>query len=141
MWILAMACLAVTIAQPFDQYSGRWTAEYHGTTYVRLVLGSTSDGAPQGVMSIGESIHVDARGEVDGATEAPAPPTPMLNLRWNGTVLSFSVERGDDIRRFEFRPIDATTGELTPIISEEQRRELADDGIAPPKPFRVKKAR
>ena len=140
MWVLAVALLALTTDQPFDQYSGQWTAEYHGTTYVRLVL-SELVGAPQGVMSIGESIHVNAGGDVDGVTEAPSTLTRMLDVRWNGRVLSFSVKDGDDIHRFELRLIDANTGELTPIIPEEQRQELANDGIPLPKPFRVTKAR
>jgi hypothetical protein len=85
MWVLAMALLALTTAQPFDQYSGQWTAEYRGTTYVRLVL-SESVGAPQGVMSIGESIHVNAQGDIDGVTEAPLTLKRMLDVHWNGTV-------------------------------------------------------
>jgi hypothetical protein len=136
---LAIA-LAIVVGQPFNGYSGDWTADYHGTTYVRLALTDTV-GAPQGAMSIGESIHVDARGNVDAVTEAPSNLTRMLDVRWNGTVLSFTVKNGDDIDRFELRLIDANTGELTPIIPEEQRQELAKEGIPLPKPFPVTKAR
>jgi hypothetical protein len=139
--MLALAiALAIMVGQPFNGYSGDWTADYHGTTYVRLALTGTV-GAPQGAMSIGESIHVDARGNVDGVTEAPSNLTPMLDVRWNGTVLSFTVKNDDDIDRFELRLIDANTGELTPIIPEEQRQELAKEGIPLPKPFPVTKAR
>jgi hypothetical protein len=136
---LAIA-LAVMVGQPFNGYSGDWTADYHGTTYVRLALTDTV-GAPQGVMSIGESIHIDAQGDVDGVTAAPSTLTRMLDVRWNGTVLSFTVKNGDDVHRFELRLIDANTGELTPIIPEEQRQELAREGIPLPKPFPVTKAR
>jgi hypothetical protein len=139
MLALAMA-LVVTVGQPFNGYGGDWTADYHGTTYVRLALTDTA-GAPPGAMSIAESIHVDAQGEIDGVTEAPSKLTPMLDVHWNGTVWSFSVKNVDDVDRFEFRLIDANTGELTPIIPEEQRQELAKDGIPLPKPFRVTKAR
>jgi hypothetical protein len=128
------------VGQPFNGYSGDWTADYHGTTYVRLALTDTV-GAPQGAMSIGESIHIDARGDVDSVTEAPSKLTHMLDVRWNGTVLSFTVNNGDDVHRFELRLIDANTGELTPIIPEEQRQELAKEGIPLPKPFPVTKAR
>ena len=136
---LAVA-LAIMLGQPFNGYRGDWTANYHGTTYVRLALTDTV-GAPQGAMSIGESIHVDARGDVDGVTEAPSRLTRMFDVRWTGTVLSFSVKNGDDVHRFELRLIDANTGELTPILPEEQRQELANDGIPLPKPFPVTKAR
>jgi hypothetical protein len=136
---LAIA-LAVMVGQPVSGYSGDWTADYHGTTYVRLAL-TDAVGAPQGAMSIGESIHIDAQGDVDGVTEAPSNLTRMLDVRWNGTVLSFTVKNGDDVHRFELRLIDANTGELTPIIPEEQRQELAKEGIPLPKPFRVTKAR
>jgi hypothetical protein len=136
---LAIA-LAIMVGQPFSGYGGDWTADYHGTTYVRLALTDTV-GAQQGAMSIGESIHVDARGNVDGVTEAPSNLTRMLDVRWNGAVLSFTVKNGDDTDRFELRLIDANTGELTPIIPEEQRQELAKEGIPLPKPFPVTKAR
>ena len=140
MTAFAVVLLAVTVGQPFNGYVGEWTADYHGTTYVRLSLGDAA-GAPQGTMSIGESIHIDAQGNVDAVTEAPSTLTRMLDVRWNGAVLSFSVSTGDDVRRFELRLIDGNTGELTPIITEEQRQDLARDGIPLPKPFRVTKAR
>jgi hypothetical protein len=140
MRVLAIALLAGTVGQPINGYSGEWTADYHGTTYVRLVLGGEV-GAPQGAMSIGESIHIDAQGDVDAVAEASSTLARMFDVRWNGAVLSFSVKAGDDVHRFELRLIDANTGDLTPIIPEEQRQELAKDGIPLPKPFRVTKAR
>lgn len=140
MTAFAGVLLAVTVAQFFNAYVGEWTAGYHGTTYVRLSVGGEA-AAPQGAMSIAETIHIDAKGNVDAVTEAPSTLTRFLDVRWNGAVLSFSVGNGDDVHRFELRLIDGNTGELTPIILEEQRQELASDGIPLPKPFRVTKAR
>lgn len=139
MTAFAVVLLAVTAGQPFE-YVGDWTADYHGTTYVRLSLGDAA-GAPQGTMSIGDRIHVDAQGNVDEVTEAPSTLTRMTDVRWDGAVLSFSVGDGDAAHRFQLRLIDGNTGDLTPIITDEQRQELATDGIPLPKPFRVTKAR
>lgn len=136
----AIALAAVIVSQPLTGYSGHWTAEYRGTTYVRLVL-ADNVGAPEGSMSIGESIHTDPQGNVDGVSEAPSMLTRMVDVHWSGAVLSFAVKDGDDVERFEFRLIDANNGELTPILTEEQRQELASDRIALPKPFRVTRAR
>ncbi len=136
MTAFAAVVLAVTVGQPFSGYGGQWTADYHGTTYVRLDLGDAA-GTPHGSMSIGDRIHVDGQGNVDDVSEAPSTLARMTDVRWDGRVLSFSVGDGDDTHGFELRLIDANTGELTPLITDEQRQELATDGIPLPKPFRV----
>jgi len=140
MRVFAIALLAVTVAQPVDRYSGTWTADYNGTTYVRIVLSQVGD-APQGVMSIGKTVHVKPDGDIDLATEAPSTLTTMIDSYWNGAVLSFSVKDGDSVDRFELRMLDADTGELTPIFTERERQELANERIALPKSFRVTKGR
>jgi hypothetical protein len=93
------------------------------------------------MMSIGQSIHVDKAGDVDSATAASSTLTPMLDVRWDGAVLSFGINEGDDIDRFEFRPIDANHAELTLILSQDQRQELAADQIPLPKPFHLTRSR
>ena len=142
MRILALAFLTVTLGQPIGPYGGDWTADFHGTTYVRLVL-SDKGGAPQGAMSIGTSLHVDGQGNIDGVSEAASTLTPMLDVRRSGEVLSFSYRSGDnvDVDTFELRLIDSNTAELTLLLPEEARQELAADGIPLPKPFRLAKSR
>ncbi len=65
----------------------------------------------------------------------------MLDVRQNGDVLSFSYDNGGDVDKFELRLIDTNTAELTVLIPEEARQELAADGIPLPKPFRLAKSR
>jgi hypothetical protein len=94
---------------------------------------------PQGTMSIAQSIHTDDEGNVDSVTVGSFTPTRMLELRWNDGVLSFGINDGPDVDRFEFRPIDANHAELAPIFSEEERRQFAAEHIPLPKPIRLTK--
>ncbi len=137
---LVVAFIAIALGQSGNPLTGNWTANYHGTTYVRLTLADSAVG-PQGTMSIGESIHVDEEGNVDRVTLASATLNRMLDVRWNGGVLSFAINGGDDNDRFEFRLLDANHAELTPIISEEERQELAAERIPLPKPFPLARTR
>jgi hypothetical protein len=61
----------------------------------------------------------------------------MLDIRWNDGVLSFGINDGPDVDRFEFRLIDANHAELAPIFSE--RRQAAAEQIPLPKPFQLTK--
>ena len=135
----AIAFAGLVLGQPGNAVNGNWTANFQGTTYVRLVL---ADGAtvPQGTMSIGHTIHVGDDGNVDSVTAPSSPPTRMLDVRWNDGVLSFGINDGPDVDRFEFRLIDASHAELTMILSEEERRQAAAEHIPLPKPFRLTKA-
>ena len=140
MRLLALAFVTVMLGQPLPS-SGDWTADFHGTTYLRLALNDKA-GAPQGAMSIGKSIHVDGQGNVDRVTEAASTLSPMTDVRRSGNVLSFSYEgNGHDVSKFELRLIDTNTAELTLLISEGERKQLAAEGISLPKPFRLAKSR
>jgi hypothetical protein len=134
----AIAFVGLVLGQPGNVLNGNWTANFQGTTYVRLTF---AEGAtkPQGTMSIGQSIHVDDEGNVDSVTAASSTPTRMLDIRWNDGVLSFGINDGPDVDRFEFRLIDANHAELAPIFSDEERRQAAAEQIPLPKPFRLTK--
>ena len=142
MRLLALAFVTVMLGQSVGPYTGHWTADFHGTTYLRLTL-SDKAGAPQGALSIGKSIQVDGQGNVDRVTEAPSTLSPMTDVRRSGNVLSFSYyeDGGHDVSKFELRLIDANTAELTLLIPEEERRQLAAEGTSLPKPFRLAKSR
>ena len=140
MRLLALAFATVFFGQPLGPYSGDWTADFHGTTYVRLAF-SDKDGAPQGAMSITENVHVDKQGNIDGVTEAASTLRPLFDVRRSGEVISFSYESANDVDKFEFRLVDTNTAELTLLLPEEARQELAADGIPVPKPFRLTKSR
>ncbi|HEY7290389.1 MAG TPA: hypothetical protein VH583_11195 [Vicinamibacterales bacterium] len=137
-FVLAVATLV--LGQPLGPYSGNWTGDFHGTTFVRLTL-SDATGTPQGAMSIGSDIHVDKQGNLDGVTAAASTLRPMLDVRRSGEVVSFSYKGDNDVDQFELRLIDANTAELRVLVPEDARQELAADGIPLPKPFRLSKAR
>jgi hypothetical protein len=105
---------------------------------VRLVFAEATT-PPQGTLSIGQSVHVDDEGNVDSVTAASSTPTRMLDLRWNDGALSFRINDGPDVARFEFRLLDANHAELAPLFSGEERRQLAAGQIPLPKPFRLTK--
>ena len=138
MRLFAMAFVGLVLGQPDNVLNGNWTANFQGTTYVRMAFAEGST-VLQGTMSIGQSIHVDDEGNVDRVTAASSTPTRMLDIRWNDGVLSFGINDGPDVDRFEFRLIDANHAELTMIIPGEERRQLAAERIPLPKPFRLTK--
>lgn len=131
-----MAFLGLVFGQ-LGNVSGNWTANFQGTTYVRLAF---AEGAtvPQGTISIGQTIHVDPEGNVDSVTAISRAPTRMFDVRWKDGVLSFSVSDGPDVDRFEFRLIDANHAELAMIFTEEERRQSGTDQM-PLKPFPLTK--
>jgi len=141
MRLLALAFVTVMLGQPLGPYSGDWTADFNGTTYLRLTLNDKA-GAPQGAMSICTSIQVDGQGNVDRVTEAPSTLRPMTDVRRSGNVLSFAYDDdGHEPSNFELRLIDPNTADLTLLLPEEERQQLAAEGIPLPKPFRLAKSR
>jgi hypothetical protein len=134
----AIAFVGLMLGQPSNLLIGNWTADFQGTTYVRVEFAEGAT-APQGTMSIGQSIHVDGDGNVDRVTASSSTPTRMLDIRWNDGVLSFGVNDGPGVDRFEFRLIDANHAELTLIVFGEERRQADAEQIPLPKPFRLTK--
>jgi len=53
-------------------------------------------------MSIGQRIHVDDEGNVDSVTAASSTPTRMFETRWAEGVVSFGINDGPDVDRYEF---------------------------------------
>src|SRR3954467_12512012 len=98
----ALALMGLAVGQPGNVLTGNWTASFQGTTYVRVAFAEGAT-APQGTMSIGQGIHVDDERNVDSVTAASSTPTRMVDLRWNDGVLSFGINDGPDVDRFEFR--------------------------------------
>jgi len=134
----AIAFVGLVLGQPGNVLNGNWTANFQGTTYIRLAF---AEGAtvPQGAMSIGQRIHADDEGNVDSVTAASSTPIRMLDIRSNDGVLSFGIKDGPDIDRYEFRMIDANHAELSMIFSEEERRQAAAEHLPVPKPFPLTK--
>src|SRR5262245_64255428 len=90
-----LAFVGLVLGQPGNVLNGNWTANFQGTTYVRLTFAEGAM-APQGTMSIGQSIHVDGDGNVDSVTAASSTPTRILDIRWNDGVLSFGINRSEE---------------------------------------------
>jgi len=140
--IVAIA-LAMTVGQapasqaPGQTYAGTWIAEFTGTTYVRLELEGAA-GALRGRISLG-NVQVDAQGEVNKADPAPRELTTIFDVTQRTTSIAFSHKDGNDTDHFEMRLVGTEAAELLFILTDEDRKELAADGIPAPKPFRLKK--
>ena len=70
------------------------------------------------------------------------PPTvqAIFDVSLRNTGLSFAQKDGNDTNRFEMRLLNDGTAELMMILTDEDRKELAAQGVGVPK-LRLKKAR
>jgi hypothetical protein len=135
--MLALA-LMLTAGQTGDRtFAGTWTAEFQGKTYVRLVLDAAA-GAPSGKISLG-NIQVDSKGSVHKAESAPETFTPIFDVALRGSTLSFARKESRDTDRFELNLLGNDTAELRLILTEADRKELAESGATTVKPIRLTK--
>lgn len=141
--LIVAVALAMTVGQapasqaPGQTYAGTWIAEFTGTTYIRLELEGAA-GALRGRISLG-NVQVDAQGQVNKAEPAPRELTTIFDVTLRTTSIAFSRKNGNDTDHFEMRLAGNEAAELLFILTEEDRKELAADGIPVPKPFRLKK--
>ena len=119
-----------------QQYAGTWIAELKATTFVRLEL-ATDTGTLGGRVGLG-NIHVDSTGEVDSAEDAPHDLTPIIDLVVEPTSISFARQDGNDIDHFKMT-LTVEGADLTLVLSDAEREELAKAGIAAPKPLHLKR--
>jgi hypothetical protein len=131
------AALALTVLQPSGQpYAGIWIAEFSGTTHIRLEL-RLNNGGLSGGISLGD-IEVDAKGDLRTAAAAPRELAPIIDVMVREGTLSFSRKDDDETDRMEMRLV-GDQAELRFILSDADRQELAESGIAVPKPIRLKR--
>jgi hypothetical protein len=141
--ILFAAALMLAVGQAAtgqgaaQDFAGTWVAELTGTTYVRLEL-EPAGGTLRGRIALG-NIQFDRQGLVSKAEAAPRDLKPISDVTLRGTGLAFAWRNGNDTDRFEMRQLDRGTAELLFIPSDEDRKELAAEGIAALKPIRLKK--
>ena len=136
--LLAVAISVVALAQAGPQsFAGTWTAEHAGQTFVRLDLrpsGSTLGGQ----ISLGD-IHVDKKGVVETAKAAPMASTPLLDVVRKDGLLTFARKDGHDTDQSQLKVIDESTAELTFVLSDADRKEMAAQGIPALAPIKLKK--
>ena len=124
-------------AQP-TKYDGTWTAQFNGVTWIRLEL-RTANGQLTGGISLG-NLEMNADATLKHVDPAPTQLSSIIDVRQKGAVVSFARKDGDDDDRFEIELIGAEC-ELRFVLTEEMRKELADDGIPAPKPVRLTRAK
>jgi hypothetical protein len=91
-------------------------------------------GAITGAMSIGD-MEIDKQGAVSKAEPAPREAKPIFDVVQGGSTLTCSRKDTTETDRFELRLLDKNKAELTFLITDEDRKELAAEGIPPPKPI------
>lgn len=136
--LLLATALALSVSQANTQpFAGTWTADFKGTTHVRLEL-VTVGGALSGKISLGD-LELDEKGELKTVQSAPSTLTPIANVSVKNSVLSFTRKDGEDTDRFEMRITGPGTADLHLVLTEADLKELAEDGIPAPKPIKLKK--
>jgi hypothetical protein len=94
-------------------------------------------GKPGGRMGIG-NIEVHPDGTLRKVAPVPAQLSAIFDAVSNDAMLSFSRKAGNDTDRFELRRV-GDHGELSLIMSDELRRQVAAEGLPIPKPIRLTK--
>lgn len=140
MKLFAIALLGVLPLQSSTaNLLGTWTAEKDGITFARLELRSPGNGL-SGAMAIGD-ISVDKSGDLQTVKAASTTMTPLDDIALANGIVSFTWHPDSDDNRFRFRVIADGTAELSFLMSDEDLEELKEEGIPPPKPIVLRKAR
>jgi len=136
--ILLATALVIGATQTSNQsFAGTWTAEHAGQTFVRLEL-EGAGAQVGGRISLGD-IQLDKAGQVKTAKTAPRNLTSIFDVAERAGKLTFARKDGQETDRFELKLIDATTAELTFVLTEASRKELASLGISEFKPVKLTK--
>ena len=135
--LLASALIVSAIQSPNKAFEGTWTAEHAGQTFVRLEL-QGAGAATAGRLSLGD-IELDKTGQVKTAHASKRPATPIFDVSERAGTLRFARKDGRGTDRFELKLIDPTSADLTFVLTDEMRKEMASLGIAEFKPVRLKK--
>jgi hypothetical protein len=117
--------------------SGAWTAQFDGRTFVRLEL-KTVKSTLSGSISLGH-VEVDKQGALSQVGEAPRELTPIFDVTQRGSIVTFAHKDVTDVDRFELRVLDTQRAELRMLLSDADRKELAEEGIAVPRPFALRR--
>ena len=118
--------------------AGSWTVTFEGRTFIRLEI-ETVNGAIAGGFSVGD-FEVDRQGLVRRAEAAPSNLTPIHNVTMNGSTMTFFTKAGNDMDQFELRLLENATADLHVLVNDDDRRQLAAEGVPLPKPIRLAKA-
>ena len=133
---LALAISLPLIGQPADRpIAGSWTAKFEGQTFIRLEL-NTVNGAITGGLRLG-NIEVDRQGKVKRVDPAPSKLTPIYDITRKGSTLRFFTKDGNDRDQFELRVLKNGDADLEFLPTDDDRKELAAEGVPVPKPIRL----
>src|SRR5688572_13196433 len=135
--ILAAVCAVAVGQSPAGSIAGVWTAQFQGQTFVRLELASAG-GALAGGITLGH-FQLDKTGAVSRADAAPRELQPISEVQQRGAIVTFSVAGTDEPDRFELRLMGPRHAELRLLVSDEDREELAAEGIPAPRPIPLTK--
>lgn len=137
--LLALTIPALFVGQPPNgPVAGSWTAKFEGRTFIRLEL-KTVNGAISGGIRLG-NIEVDRQGMVKRADAAPLNLIHIFDVTRKGATVTFSIKEGNDTDQFELRLLENGDADLQFLVTDQDRKELAAEGVPPPKPIRLTKA-
>jgi hypothetical protein len=131
---IAIVMMLALAGQPgAPAVAGTWTAEFQGRTFVRLQLQAAKETFTGG-MTIGD-VEFDKTGALKKVGEPPRDLIPIFDVTQKGSTIRFSRRESSDIDRFELRVLEGGRAELRLLLSDEDVKELAEEGIPVPKPI------
>ena len=137
---LTLAITAVSVGQSANgPITGSWSAKFEGRTFIRLEI-KTANGTITGGISLGNHIEIDPQGMVKRAAAAPPNLKPIFGATRKGATVTFFMKDGNDTEQFELRLLENREADLLFVLNEEDRKEIAAEGVPPPKPIRLTKA-
>ena len=137
---LALAITALPVSQPATgPIAGSWSAKFEGRTFIRLEL-KTVNGAITGGIRLGNNLEIDSQGIVKSADAAPLSLIHIFGATRKGSTVTFFMKDGNDTDQFELRLLENGDADLLFLLNDEDRKELAAEGVPPPKPIRLTKA-
>ena len=137
---LALAITTLWVGQPAGgPIAGSWTATFEGRTFIRLEL-KTINGAISGGMRLGRNLEIDAQGMVKRADAASSNLVHIFGATRKGVTVTFLLKDGNDTDKFELRLLENGDADLYFLLNDEDRKELAAEGVPLPKPIRLTKA-
>ena len=137
---LTLAITALPVGQPANgPIAGSWSAKFEGRTFIRLEL-KTVNGAITGGIRLGNHLEIDSQGIVKSADAAPLNLIHIFGATRKGSTVTFFMKDGNDTDQFELRLLENGDADLLFVLNDEDRKELAAEGVPPPKPIRLTKA-
>lgn len=128
--LLGAAVFAQNPPPSVSDFAGTWTAEFHKQVWMKLTL-TPDKGALSGTLEHSIQISADNEGDITKVDEEMATDT-VVSVELSGDMLQIQTKDADgDVDRYRMVLTGKDAADL---------RAVTTDGIAAPKPFKLRRA-